>query len=73
MFMSANGKQQKYKGSTATVVQNSVLIISHITFQGCREHIFSVNLSQNSCIFSATFKSASEVTGTFTEIPATIR
>ena len=27
-------------GSTATVVRNSVLIISHITFRNCRVHIF---------------------------------
>ena len=31
-------------------VWNSVLIISHITFRDCRVHIFSDNLSQNSCI-----------------------
>ena len=31
-------------------VKNSVLIISHITFRDCRVHIFSDNLSQNSCI-----------------------
>ena len=31
-------------------VRNSVLIISHITFRGCRVHISSDNLSQNSCI-----------------------
>ena len=31
-------------------VRNSVLIISHITFRGCRVHIFSDNLSQNSSI-----------------------
>ena len=36
--------------STATVVRNSVLIISHITFRGCRVHIFSDNLSRNSCM-----------------------
>ena len=30
--------------------RNSVLIISHIIFRGCRVHIFSDNLSQNSCI-----------------------
>ena len=29
-------------------VRNSVLIISHITFQDCRVHIFSDNLSRNS-------------------------
>ena len=38
-------------GSTATVVRNLVLIISHITFRDCRVHIFSDNLSRNSCIF----------------------
>ena len=37
-------------GSTATVVRNSVSIISHITFRDCRVHIFSDNLSRNSCI-----------------------
>ena len=35
---------------TATVVRNSVLIISHITFRDCRVHIFCDNLSRNSCI-----------------------
>ena len=33
-------------------VRNSVLIISHITFRDCRVHIFSHNLSRNSCIRS---------------------
>ena len=27
-----------------------ILIISHITFRDCRIHIFSINLSRNSCI-----------------------
>ena len=40
-------------GSTATVVRNLVLIISHITFRDCRVHIFSDNLSRNSCILQA--------------------
>ena len=31
-------------------VGNSVLIISHITFRDCRVHMFSDNLSRNSCI-----------------------
>ena len=31
-------------------VRNSVLIISHITFRDCCVHIFSDNLSRNSCI-----------------------
>ena len=39
-------------GSKATVVRNSVLIISHITFRDCRVHIFSDNLSWNNCILS---------------------
>ena len=43
-------KERKKVGSTATVVRNSVLIISHITFRDCRVHNFSDNLSQNSCI-----------------------
>ena len=30
-------------------VRNSVMIISHITFRGCRVHVFSNNLSRNSC------------------------
>ena len=37
-------------GSTATALGNSVLIIPHITFRGCRVHIFPDNLSLNSCI-----------------------
>ena len=35
-------------------VRNSVLIISHITFRDCRVHIFSDNLSRNSCIIDST-------------------
>ena len=31
-------------------VRNSVLIISYITFRDCRAHIFSDNLSRNSCM-----------------------
>ena len=31
-------------------VRNSVLIISHIIFWGCHVHIFSVNVSRNSCM-----------------------
>ena len=34
-------------------VRNSVLIISHITFRDCRVHIFSDNLSRNSCILGS--------------------
>ena len=43
-------KESNKVGSTATVVRNSVLIISYITFRDCRVHIFSDNLSRNSCI-----------------------
>ena len=43
-------KEATKVGSTATVVRNSVSIISHITFRDCRVHIFSYNLSRNSCI-----------------------
>ena len=38
-------------GSTGTVVRNNVLTISYITSQDCRVHIFSDNLSRNSCIY----------------------
>ena len=31
-------------------VAKSTLIISHVTFRDCRVHIFSDNLSRNSCI-----------------------
>ena len=33
-------KESNKVDSTGTVVRNSVLIISHITFWGCRMHIF---------------------------------
>ena len=49
VFASAKREQQKV-GSTAAVVRNSVLIISHITFRDCRVHNFFDNLSRNSCI-----------------------
>ena len=44
-------------GSTATVVRNSVLIISHITFRDCRVHFILDKLSRNSCtqLHSSTF------------------
>ena len=38
-------------GSTATVVRNSVLIVSHITFRDCRVHFILDKLSRNSCIY----------------------
>ena len=43
-------------GSTATVVRNSVLIISLNTFWGCRVHIFSDNRSRNSSILMMEFE-----------------
>ena len=36
-------------------IRNSVLNISHITFRDCRVHIFSDNLSRNSCICYSRF------------------
>ena len=39
VFASAKGKPTKV-GSTGTVVRNSVMIISRITFRDCRVHIF---------------------------------
>ena len=38
--MLASAKGTTKVGSTATVVRNSVLIISHITFRDCRMHFF---------------------------------
>ena len=35
-------------------VRNSVLIISYITFRGCRVHFFPDNLSRNSCKYNST-------------------
>ena len=32
------------------IVRNGLLIISHITFQDCHVHIFTDNLSRNSCM-----------------------
>ena len=37
-------------------VKNSVLNIAHITFRDCRVHIFSDDLSRNSCIRSGTMQ-----------------
>ena len=48
MFGSAKGRQQSRFDSYS--VRNSVLVISHFTFWDCRVHIFSNNLSQNSCM-----------------------
>ena len=43
-------KESKKSRFDSCSVKNRVLIISHITFRDCRVHIFSDNLSQNSCI-----------------------
>ena len=43
-------KEETKVGLAATVSENSVLIISHITFRDCRVHIFSDNPSRNNCI-----------------------
>ena len=40
-------------GSTATIVRNSVLIISHITFRDCRVHFILDKLSRNNCMYTA--------------------
>ena len=49
MFASAKGKQQVSRSDSCSV-RNSVLSISHITLRDCRVHIFSDNLSRNSCM-----------------------
>ena len=43
-------KESNKRAFDSYSVRNSVLIISHITFQDCRVHIFADNLSQNRCI-----------------------
>ena len=47
-----NGRRGRghMSASVGYSVRNSVLIISHITFRDCRVHMFSDNLSRNSCI-----------------------
>ena len=45
--------KESNKSSTATVVGNSVLIISHNAIRDCRVHVFSDNLSRNSWIRKA--------------------
>ena len=42
--------EESNKSRFDSYVRNSVLNISHITFRDCRVHIFSDNLSRNSCI-----------------------
>ena len=46
-------KESDHRRFNSHSVRNSVLIISHITFQDCRVHIFSDNLSRNSCTLLA--------------------
>ena len=43
-------KESNKRSFDSYSVWNSVLIISHITFQDRRMHIFADNLSRNSCI-----------------------
>ena len=45
MSASAKGKQQN------SSVRDSALNISHITFRDCQVHVFSDNLSRNSCMY----------------------
>ena len=47
-------KESKIVGLTASVVRNSVLIISHNTFRDCRVHFVLDKLSRNSCIWYMT-------------------
>ena len=52
-------------------VRNSVLIISHITYRDCQVHIFSDNLSRNSCILKRWIGySISEYPALFTDSPS---
>ena len=48
--MFAGAKESNKSRFDSYSVMNSVLIISYITFRDCRVHIFSDNLSRNSCI-----------------------
>ena len=43
-------KESNNRRFDSNSARKSVLIISHITFQDCRVHIFSDNLTWNSCI-----------------------
>ena len=47
-------KESKKSRFDSYSVRNSVLLISHITFRDCRVHIFSDNLSRNSCLLDKT-------------------
>ena len=41
MFASSKGKHHAQMNSTVTIVRNSVLMISRVTFRDCRVHTFS--------------------------------
>ena len=49
------------------IVRNSVLIISHITLRDCRVHIFSDNLSRNSCIYTSSSRISNAGINVWTE------
>ena len=55
MFATVKKKATKV-GSTATVVRNSVLIISHITFGDCRVHIFQTTFLEIAVYYGFVFK-----------------
>ena len=48
-------KESKKRMFDGYIVRNGLLIISHITFQDCHVHIFTDNLSRNSCMQPASF------------------
>ena len=48
--MSESAKGSNKSRFESYSVRNSELIVSHTTFRDCRVHIFSDNLSRNSCI-----------------------
>ena len=48
MFASGKGKQQKW--IRVQCQEQCISHIPYITFRDCRVHIFSDNLSRNSCI-----------------------
>ena len=50
IFASAKLKESSKSRFDSDGARNIVSIISHITFQDYRVHIFSDNLSRNSCI-----------------------
>ena len=43
-------KESKKRMFDGYIVRNGILIISHITFHDCHVHIFTDNLSRNSCM-----------------------